>query len=366
MIIRKISSIGLTKLIFGPVFFFLVFLGLGLVKLSAAETRTVLDSYGRPVTIPKVVTKVAPFIPAFCQVTEMLTRGGGRVVAYPTAGISEYFKKVFPDIVRSNPKPYDSRAVEDVVASGAEVAYGPELALSDTQKEQLRQAGVAVVAANGIATVAELSQSFLIIGNILGETEAQRAREFVAYYQGNVDLAARKTAIVPPNQRVKVLVLYGGAGGYRTINKNDISHHYLSAAGGVNLAADYMLGGQNMGGVIDFETIVSFKPEVIFSAGPTDRLEILKEPALAEVPAVKNGRVYACPKGIFVWYARSAEGAMLPLWFGTKLYPELFQDINMATVVRNYFANFYDYQIPDEELRVVLNIESHDPLGPGQ
>ena len=178
--------------------------------------------------------------------------------------------------------------------------------------------------------------------------------------------AARKTAVVPKNQRVKVLVLYGGAGGYRTINKNDISHHYLSAAGGVNLAADYTLGGRNMGGVIDFETIVSFKPEVIFSAGPTDRLEILKEPALAEVPAVKNGRVYACPKGIFVWYARSAEGAMLPLWFGTKLYPELFQDINMATVVRDYFANFYNYNIPDEELRVVLNLTSSDSLGPGQ
>jgi iron complex transport system substrate-binding protein len=110
-----------------------------------------------------------------------------------------------------------------------------------------------------------------------------------------------------------------------------------------------------MGGVIDPETIVSMAPEVIFSSSPIDRLDILADPVLAEVPAVKSGRVYACPKGIFVWYARSAEGAMTPLWLGSQLYPDLFQEVDMRKVVKNYFGQFYNYQIPANELNEILN-----------
>ncbi|MDR1395450.1 MAG: hypothetical protein LBK52_04680, partial [Deltaproteobacteria bacterium] len=106
------------------------------------------------------------------------------------------------------------------------------------------------------------------------------------------------------------------------------------------------------------EAIVTWQPEVIFTSGPADRLEILKDPALAQIPAVRSGRVYACPRGIFPWYARSAEGALLPLWFGTQLYPEEFKDVDMKVLVREYFAEFYNYQIPEDELAAVLSLES--------
>ncbi|MDR2422885.1 MAG: ABC transporter substrate-binding protein [Deltaproteobacteria bacterium] len=331
-------------------------LSLGSLAL-AQETRTVIDSLGQPVVVPKVVTKVAPVIPAFAQVAEMLTRGAGKVVAYPTAGISDYMKKVFPDLVRVNPKGYDSRSMEDVIASGAQVVYGPVgLMLSDSQKTMYKEAGISVVAVNGLRTVEEMSQSFAIIGDILGEVEAKRAQEFVQYYKGNVAKAARLSSQVPQEKKLRVLFLYGSGGGYRTINKNDISHHYLTAAGGINLAADYLANAPGMGGTIDKETIVNWDPEVIFSSSPVDRLDLLADTSLAVTSAVQNGRVYACPKGIFVWFARSAEGALMPLWLGTKLYPDIFKDVDMKDVVRDYFANFYNYRLPNDELSTILNL----------
>ncbi|MDR2141703.1 MAG: ABC transporter substrate-binding protein [Deltaproteobacteria bacterium] len=340
----------------GLIIFLLVSLG-GPPLAWAQKTRIVKDSLGREVAIPQVVTKVAPVIPAFCQVAEMLTRGDGRVVAFPTAGISDYFRKVFPDLAISNPKGLDSRSIEDLIASETQVVYGPTaMMLSDTQKAQLAAAGIAVVEVNGLATVEALSQSFLIIGQILGEVESQRAQEFVRYYHGNIAQAARLASPIPPEERLRALFLYGQSSGYRTINFNDISHHYLTAAGGVNVAADYLAKTPQMGGVVDAETILSWEPEIIFTSSLNDRQEVLADRALAETPAVKNGRVYAIPKGIFVWYARSAEGAMLPLWLGTKLYPDLFKEVDMFEVVRKYFADFYNYQIPDSELREVLNL----------
>ncbi|MDR1395788.1 MAG: hypothetical protein LBK52_06445, partial [Deltaproteobacteria bacterium] len=69
--------------------FFGVFLGLAAWTAAGQESgefRTVRDSYGRDVEIPRIIVRTAPVIPAFCQVTEMLTRGGGKVAAYPAAG----------------------------------------------------------------------------------------------------------------------------------------------------------------------------------------------------------------------------------------------------------------------------------------
>jgi iron complex transport system substrate-binding protein len=324
----------------------------------AQETRIVIDSLGQKVEVPKVVTKVAPANPAFCQVAEMLTRGGGKVVAYPVFGVSDFMKKVFPDLARSNPKEYDSSKLEDLIASGTQVYYGPvgRLITSDAQKALLEQAGISVVAVIGVNTVEEMSQSFMIIGDILGEVEAQRAAEFVQYYKDNIAKAARLSSQIPQEKRVKALFLSGVGGTYRVGNKRDLTHHYLTAGGGINAAADYMADFPGMGGSVDKETVVNWDPEVIFSASPAARLDILADAALAETSAVKNGRVYACPYGVFGWQNKSAEGAMLPLWLGTKLYPDVFKDVDMKQVVRDYFANFYNYRLPDDELATVLRL----------
>ena len=321
--------------------------------LAASETREVLDSNGQPVTIPKEVTQVAPTIPAFAQVTEMLTLGGGKVVAYPVTNIRDYFKKVFPDIVRSNPKNYDSGAVEDIIASGAQVVYGPDLRFSESQRDQLRQAGIPVVSINGIATIEEMSQSFQIIGDILGPEESARAREFVNYYQGNAAEAARRTAQIPEKERARLLVLRRNGGALSTINKNDIGHQYLTAAGGLNPAADYM-AETRQALTVDPESVVEWDPQFIMTDSQGSQEEILKSPALAPVDAVKNKRVAICPYGIFLWRVRSAEGAMLPLWLGSLMYPDLFADVDMKAVVRDFFKNYYNYQASPEEIDQVL------------
>jgi iron complex transport system substrate-binding protein len=45
---------------------------------------------------------------------------------------------------------------------------------------------------------------------------------------------------------------------------------------------------------------------------------------------------------------------MISLWLGTKMYPELFADVNMQKVVRDFFKNFYAYDISDADIEVVL------------
>jgi hypothetical protein len=45
---------------------------------------------------------------------------------------------------------------------------------------------------------------------------------------------------------------------------------------------------------------------------------------------------------------------MLPLWLGTKFYPDRFAATDMRDVVRYFFTQFYNYSIPETEIDTVL------------
>jgi iron complex transport system substrate-binding protein len=320
--------------------------------LAAAETRFVKNSEGEIVEIPAEVTKAAPLIGAFAQMTEVLTAGSGKISAAAVNNISDYFKQVFPDYVKSNPNNYNSSAVEDLIASGTQVVYGPDSFFSDDQKRQLAAADIAYVAINNIRSVDGMCESFGIIGSILGPEEEKRAADFVKYYRGNIDLAKGRTAGV--KDKLRFLSVFYSADSYTTINGKDICDEYIEAAGGVNVAKDYMpkTGGNSL--IVDAEQIVAWNPQFIMTSNQSGRAKILTDPALAQVDAVKNRRVHVTPYGVYLWSVRSGEGAMLPLWLGKTMYPELFADIDMKTVVRNFFKEFYNYDAAEAEIDKTL------------
>ncbi len=317
------------------------------------KTRIITGEDGAQFEVPKEVTRAAPTIGAFAQMTAMLTEGNGKIVAAATGAISDYFKQVFPDYLESNPNSYDATSIEDLIASGAQVCYGPGSRYSDEQLSQLKAAGIVHVPINNIRDVAGMSSAFMIIGNILGEKEAARAKEFVDYYQGNIEKCKERTKDIAEADRVKMISLFYSADSFRTINKNDIAHEYIEAAGGVNVAADYTAAGES-GLTVDEEQIVSWNPEFIMVSSQAGKEAIDNNPALATVVAVANDNVKVCPFGIYLWSVRSGEGAMLPLWLSTNLYPEIFSDIDMRDVVKDFFNYWYNYDIPEEEITNTL------------
>ncbi|MDR2461227.1 MAG: ABC transporter substrate-binding protein [Deltaproteobacteria bacterium] len=324
------------------------------LALWAQESREIRDNLGNNYTIPTKVERVAPLIGAFVQITEMLTLGSGKVVAYPKGNVSDYFLEVFPDLILSNPNRYDSSSVEEIISSGAQVAYGPDGRLSDVEKSQLNAASIAVVPINGLATVAELSESFLLIGEILGPEEKERAEAFVEYYRESLAWPYSRVKDVPKSQRPKVLVLNIAGGAWGTINKNDICHEYITNAGGINLAADYLATGGGMNLRLDPESVILWDPELILTYSNESKSEILNNAALQNVRAVKDKRVFTVPYGIYLWSVRSGEGAMMTPWLGTVFYPQLFSDVDMMELLRDFYLRFYKHEPSDEELKSIL------------
>jgi iron complex transport system substrate-binding protein len=322
--------------------------------LWAEESRKVRDSSGNIVLIPVKVERVAPLIGAFVQITQMLTLGQSKVVAYPTGSISDYFLEVFPDLILKNPHRYDTSSVEEIITSRAQVVFGPDGRLSDVEKRQLNAASIAVVPINGLATVRELKESFLLIGEILGPEEKERAQAFVEYYQDSLAWPYARIKEIKESQRPRVLVLNFIGGALGTINKFDICHEYITSAGGINLAADYLAGSGGITQHIDPESVILWDPEIILTYSQESQREILSNSALQNVRAVKNKRIYTVPYGIYLWSVRSGEGALMTPWLGTVFYPQLFSDVDLEELVRDFYLRFYKHSPSDEEVVSIL------------
>jgi len=321
---------------------------------SAAPTRTVKDSSGADIAIPMTVDRVCPRIGAFSQMTAMLGEAD-KIVASIT-GLSETFKKVFPDF--GNKAGKDSSNIEDIIASRAQVVFGPNY--SDDQVAQLNKVGIAVVRMNNFATVEQMKGCVTTIGNILGGDAVDRAKAFNEYYDGNITYVKNVTKDVNDADKVKILSLYYSGGVFTTINATDICSEYIKAAGGINVAAEFQgdknaPGGQTM--AVNAEQVVAWKPDIIITMTKDGKDAILKDEGLKTLEAVKSGKVYVIPEGTYPWSVRSGEGAMMPLWLGKVMYPDLFKSMSMEDKTKEFFKTFYNYELSAQELTQILRTD---------
>lgn len=330
---------------------------------ESATTRTVQDSDGNEVTIPANVERVAPTMGAFAQVTEMLTQGTGtgKIAAASTNQISDAFKSVFTDYAESNPNNYNSSSVEDLIAANVQVIYGPNTGFSDEQMAQLDAAGITFVKLANIGTVDGLCDSILTIGQILGDEEEQKAKDFVEYYKASLTDAEDRTANLSDAERKSVLQLNISGGAYLCADDTDISAAYYEAAGATNVAAGYEGAQSGQYRTVDAEQIVAWNPDFIITMNNEAKDAILSDAALAGVTAVQNGDVYTCPTALYLWCVRSAEGALMTPWLGTIIYPDLFSDVDMTETLESFYQDWYGAELSDDEAAKILSGETALP-----
>ena len=128
---------------------------------AKGDTRTIKDSEGKEVEVPAQVDKAAPTIGAFAHITSML--GAQDKVVASVTKLSDIYHKVFP---KANPNNTDVKNVEEVIASGAQVVYGPNV--SDEQQAQYDAAGITTVKINAFSNAEELKSTISLIAEILG------------------------------------------------------------------------------------------------------------------------------------------------------------------------------------------------------
>ncbi len=322
------------------------------VTEETPTTRKVTDSAGTEITIPYTVERVAPQIGAMAHMTAVLGCAD-RLVCTAFGGTNAYFNKVFPTYAKANPRGLTTGNVEDIIGSGAQVAYGP--IRDQATIDQLNAAGIAVVKLDSFSTVEQMKGNIREIAKILGGDAPAIAENFCEYYQGNFDYVSEKTAGIAQGDKVRALMLNYRAGALSTINAEDICSVYMTEAGGINVAAESGATGATPGTSISSEDVIRWNPDVIFTHNKSGKDQILTEPTFQTIPAVKNGKVYIVPTGTYLWSVRSAEGSLMPLWLAKMMYPDLFTELDLRQEVREFYRTFHGgYKIPEDELDMIL------------
>ena len=254
---------------------------------SQGFPRTITDGLGIEVTIPQKPQRIVSLTLATDEILlSLVATERVRAVTY-LAGDS-----IWTNVSET------ARQVEHTVQSDPEqiIALEPDLVLAATYNNPdhiklLRDAGIPVVVVSLFDSVDQVADNIRYVAQLTGD-EA-RAEELIAAMEERLAAIEAMAAKAETKPRVLFYTAFGSSAG-----KGSTFSDIVQRAGGINLG-DEALDGPF--GEISLEKIVELNPDVIVTDefSPEDNAEwqenFSNHPALANVNAKKNGRIYTVP-----------------------------------------------------------------------
>jgi iron complex transport system substrate-binding protein len=193
----------------------------------------------------------------------------------------------------------------------------------------------------GWAGIDTIKNEFSQMGTLLGNE--QKADELIKYWDQKLAYINAMVSKVPQDQ--KKHVLYTSRDLISVSGKNVWGDSLITASGGLNAAAEITDGSK-----ASIEQIMKWNPDVIIVQKNGNAAEELKKDSrISDLKAIKNGQVYQVPIGAFWWDRPSPESPLGFMWLATKLYPEYTKEIDLKRETKEFFKEFYNYDLSDEE-----------------
>ena len=307
-------------------------------KKAEAGYITITDMAGRTVEIPSPVKTIATTIPDALRLVVIL--GAADRVVGVTSYVDKYGSKMpciiaYPELLNAA---RTGMAREIDVEKIAEVKpdvvllYTPYADLADTIE---KNAGVPVVCVNIPSDSPEgFYKALRLVGKVLGEEE--RAEEVISYFKAELAKIESVTSPIPEDEKPKV---YLANWAYRHgVGWTTKSYWPLELAGGINVAKDIPAHYME----VTKEEIVNWNPDVILVHGYKGKAavdEIIEDPALQTVNAVKEGRVYGC---LGPYIGNDPVSLLVDTYHIAKLlYPEKFADIDVLAKGEEVYQKLY-------------------------
>lgn len=206
------------------------------------------------------------------------------------------YKKAYEKIPELEMGEGHSISKESFVATEADFVSGWEQSITEEATgslEELKERGVVPFVSSGLApdaTIESVYNDFILLGKIFEVSE--RAEKVVAKMKDEVKNIADKTKDIKDRPRV---LIYDSGEGEAFVGGSGLPNNLIELAGGENIYKDL---GQDYA-TVSFEDIVQKNPEIIvvteYYSGITgdEKIKFLKNnPALKDVDAVKNNRIY--------------------------------------------------------------------------
>jgi iron complex transport system substrate-binding protein len=319
---------------------------------ASSPTRQLTDITGRVVTVPVHVNRVADPWHANNGMVLMMGAADKIVATTLQAKKQPWFRKLFPRIDHV-PAAFDGAGevnIETLIAARPDVvlmAYGGTL---PRWKATADVYGIPVFMMPN-TSLADLKTTARMTGEVLGPRESARAAEWIRYFDDNIRRVTVVTSRIPAGERPSVL--HTATGSVVTIDGvKTVIDDWISMAGGVN-AANVVSNARP----VSMEQIAAWNPDVIIvgtAPNEENRRAILNDPRWSQIKAVRTGRVFVNPSGVYLWDRHSAEAALQVLWAAKTLHPHRFADLDLRKETKSFYAKFFNHMLTDAEYDTIM------------
>jgi iron complex transport system substrate-binding protein len=302
----------------------------------------VADVTGRKVKVPKKIYKIVSLYPMATQLLFSL-RSEDKLIATPKGKVVNdiNFAKVFPG-AKSLPEASDFRDpnIEAILSCT------PDLVITtyQTSIKKLEEAGIPVVLLN-LESPQLMLKSIQFLGNILGQYE--EARQTLLYFNEKLDYIKDKTSII----NKKATLYIAGANILTTFGGDFYQTYLIDLAGAVSVSKDLKGGKVN----VSAEQILLWNPDyIVLTSYCSDTInDVLDNPKLKDLKAVKNRDVLRMPSYILAYDLPAQESILGIMWLSNKVYPRVV-DFDIAKEARDFYMKVYDFNVPQEDLRNII------------
>jgi len=333
--------------------------------LAGGGNTTIVDMAGRNITVPSPISKVLSTSPTETVIVYMLAPD--KLLAFNYQTTSEE-QKYMPDKYKSLTSVggwYGSQSgsYEQFISMDPDVVFvsvsvssssntSDSSSLAVLQSMQQKFGTMPVVGVKDTSNVTTLDPSIKFIGKLLGDGDkAQKLVDFNDKVQKQV---TDVVSTIPESERTTVYYAEGSAG-LQTEPSGSVHGQLLELCGGNNVANVQMQGGAGKTEV-SMEQVLNWNPEVIIATDPTFYANVYSNSTWSGVTAVKNKRVYLSPQSPFKWFDKPTGANMIigiP-WVAKILYPDKFQDLNLTADVKEFYSEFYHYDLTDDDVNNIL------------
>ena len=344
---HKVAKIGLVASLFTA------------LSLSAADSaRSITDMQGVKVSVPGKVEKIAALWNANNEI--ILALGGMDKVVATTDLIktNKWFEHIYPKL-KNLPAALNGKdlQIEELVKLAPDVI----IVSNKNYQDELIKNGFSAV--NLIfRDYPDMEKSIYATAEVIGTDDARKKAEKLANkIHDNSEFVTARTKSIPDAKRPKVLHLLGGANLLKIDGTNTIQNTWIKLGGGVNAI-------NTEGSMIEVsaEEIINANPDIIIVGGndtDTQIKKIKEHPAFSGSNAVKNGKIYGNPKGVFSWDRYGAENVLQILWAAKTIQPDLFKDVDMKVKTKEFYKEFLNHDLSDKEYGYILKGLNPDGSG---
>ena len=225
------------------------------------------------------------------------------------------------------------------------------------ERRQEKFGSIPVVAIDGsIIFVTESDPTIKYLGGLLAcEDQAEKLIQFRSSILTKINETVKD---IPEDEKARVYYAEGPKG-LMTDPSGSQHSQVIDICGGNNVADCALIPGNGMTEV-SIEQIMSWNPEVIITYSPQFYSNVYSDSLWTNVEAVQNKRVYLAPQNPFCWIDRP-QGPHLIIgtaWTAKMLYPELFANMDLDSLTREFYSEFFHYDLKESDLDMLLRPEA--------